>query len=162
MVFEKALDFSSLPNTLRNDLELVSKLEGRYRVTKIIQEVELGNMGYRQDEPCYHWKRLKKSMDPDVMQTLVDRAKPVVVVARVDDKSKMYREGIRWTIQNEAFGNKEAVTHMVRNRPGHISILLRLQLLSPAKYWRVKGKTSRKNAAVLLDFVQINPPPFPQ
>ena len=137
MVFEKALDFSSLPNTLRNDLELVSKLEGRYRVTKIIQEVELGNTGYQQDEPCYHWKRLKKSMDPDVMQTLVDRAKPVVVVARVDDKSKMYREGIRWTIQNEAFGNKEAVTHMVRNRPGHISILLRLQLLSPAKYWRV-------------------------
>ena len=43
MVLEEALDLSSLPKALRKDLELVQKLEGRYRVTKMTQEV-----------PCYH------------------------------------------------------------------------------------------------------------
>ena len=40
MVFEEALDIGSLPKTLQDDLKKIEKLEGRYLVTNIIQELD--------------------------------------------------------------------------------------------------------------------------
>ena len=53
MVIEEGLDISSLPETLKEDLEQLDRLEGQYRVTSYHIEVfELEDLSPREGPPC--------------------------------------------------------------------------------------------------------------
>ena len=53
MVLEEGLDISSLPKTLKEDFEMLNRMEGRYRVTKYIFELfDLEDLGPRKGPPC--------------------------------------------------------------------------------------------------------------
>ena len=53
MVIEQGLDISSLPETLKEDLEQLDRLEGQYRVTSYHIEVfDLEDLSPRKVPPC--------------------------------------------------------------------------------------------------------------
>ena len=63
VVLEEALDLSSLPKALRKDLELVQKLEGRYRVTKMTQEVSCYHNDMFQSNQAKKTERIQSYLD---------------------------------------------------------------------------------------------------
>ena len=100
VVFEEALDVSGLPRTLREEFELIEKLEGRYHVTSYVQTVEHKDPSTNQDPPCQHIQVI----DPDVVRRHMDLSAVELVVAK---------EGMRWAAQLHRLGQIRKVEHMV-------------------------------------------------
>ena len=53
MVLEEGLDISSLPKTLKEDFDMLDRLEGRYRVTGfLVEDVDSEDFSPRKGPPC--------------------------------------------------------------------------------------------------------------
>ena len=75
MVLEEGLDMSSLPETLKEDLDQLDKLEGKYRVTAFLTEdlEDLEDLSPENEPPCgscnakilmKHWKEVVEQYKP--------------------------------------------------------------------------------------------------
>ena len=75
MVLEEGLDMSSLPETLKEDLDQLDKLEGKYRVTAHLTEdlEDLEDLSPGNEPPCgscnaknlmKHWKEVVEQYKP--------------------------------------------------------------------------------------------------
>ena len=81
MVIEQGLDISSLPETLKEDLEQLDRLEGQYRVTSYHIEVfELEDLSPREGPPCSFCNA--KERTEEGMKTMVDN-KPLTTFYKV-------------------------------------------------------------------------------
>ena len=91
MAVQEKLDLTVLPENLRDELDLIDQLEGRYRITSYLQDAvaDMNNLAPRKSPPCHQTRH-------DLAEKL-EREKPVMVVKKVNPGSKMYKMGIRWT-----------------------------------------------------------------
>ena len=104
VIFEKALDHNRLPESIKDEFDLLNQLEGRYLLTNVIKEVtSLEGKG-----PCRHAKS-----DIEMTKKQIVLNKPIAVFTKEKEGSEYYRQGIRWTQRNYV-GNKQTdIIHMV-------------------------------------------------
>ena len=78
MVLEEGLDISSLPDTLKKDFDQLDRLEGQFRVTNMITDLEDLNPG--KGQPC-GFCNLKE--ETERKRKLVDTNKPKTTMSKV-------------------------------------------------------------------------------
>ena len=107
MAVQEKLDLTVLPENLRDELDLIDHLEGRYRITSYLQDAvaDINNLAPRKSPLCHQNRH-------DLAEKL-EREKPVMVVKKVNPGSKMYKMGIRWTSSIDILGKKTEMTYMV-------------------------------------------------
>ena len=81
MVFEKGLDISSLPETLKKDFNQLDRLEGQYRVISILLEAfDLEDLSLRKGSQCRvcdvkgHAKGIRE---------FAEEVKPMIIISKV-------------------------------------------------------------------------------
>ena len=94
VVLEEGLDISSLPDTLKEDFNLLDRLEGEYRVTSFLPEaVGLEDLSARIGPPCNFCNLKEKSEE---RKTVVEQFKPTITMSKVKLGSPLYKEGSGW------------------------------------------------------------------
>ena len=118
MAFEEALDIGSLPKTLQDDFKKIEKLEGRYLVTNIIQELDWTGLYWswdsaktKSDPLCLHPGI--KLLDHDEILRQLDLYRLELVVTKEDKGTTLYKEGFRWTSYTDSSCGQSKVDHLV-------------------------------------------------
>ena len=101
--------FFALVHFSNLDFGQVDKLEGRYLVSSVVQEITYSK---EHGAPCSH-----KKYDNERKKEQLDRLKPILVITKVDVGSAMYRQGYRWTQYINSNGWQKSPIHMVRHSP---------------------------------------------
>ena len=78
MVLEEGLDISSLPETLKEDFDQVDRLEGVYRVTHLLTDLEDSSPG--RGPPC-HFCNPKE--EAEWRTKAVEKYKPTTTMSKV-------------------------------------------------------------------------------
>ena len=82
MVFQEGLDMGGLPETLKEDLKKVDRLEGQYRVTSILMhDVDSKNLNPRKGPPCGFCN--VKEVVEDMKKTFVEEYNPMIRLSKV-------------------------------------------------------------------------------
>ena len=98
--------FFALVHFSNLDFGQVDKLEGRYLVSSVVQEITYSK---EHGAPCPH-----KKYDNERKKEQLDRLKPILVITEVEVGSDMYRQGYRWTQYINSNSWQKAPIHMVR------------------------------------------------
>ena len=80
VVFEEGLDISSLPEALRKDFEELDRLEGQYRVTNFLTDLE--DLSPGKGPPCGFCTH-KEEADRKWKKKLVEKYKPKITMSKV-------------------------------------------------------------------------------
>ena len=81
MVLEEGLDISILPETLKEDFDQLDRLEGQYRVTACLMELDdLEVLSSRNGPPC-SFCNVKENAEH--AKTILENIKPIITFSKV-------------------------------------------------------------------------------